>query len=141
MSASIARLLGSEAFDLVYPDYISRLPSEHQYIMRRHMVNSSRCWIVYEDDKVLCFLGLIPPTILSDRAYLWLHTTEHLREHVFIFVRHSQRVVQEILTEYPIIVGHTEVTNTKAIRWLRWLGAVYGPLDGPLLTFEIRASQ
>jgi len=140
MTAAIARVSGIEAYDLIYPEHLAMLSEINQETMKRCMHNSTQVWIGYEGDKVLCFLGLIPPTLLSDRAYLWLQTTEHLHSHLFIFIRYSQRLVAEMLEHYPVIVGHTEITNTKAIRWLRWLGATFGEPQAPgVYPFEIKA--
>lgn len=141
MTAGIARLPGTEAFDLIYPQYLAMLGTIEQETMRRSMANSGSVWVGYEDDKVIGFWGLIAPTLLSDRAYLWLYTTEHLHDHVFLFIRHSQRAMQEMLTLYPLIVGHCALSATKSIRWLRWLGAEFGQPVGALLPFEIRAKQ
>lgn len=138
MTANILRTTGAEAYDLIYQEHLSMLPDNDQEIMHRHMMNSSRVWIGSEDAKILCFLGIIPPTLLSDRAYLWLYTTEHLHEHVFIFVRHSQKVIAEVLEEFPLIVGHCAVGNRRAHRWLEWLGAKFLPAQDLLLPFEIR---
>lgn len=140
MTASLERLSGPAAYDLIYPRHLAMLPVMDQETMHRHMHNSSRCWIGRDGDQILCFLGVIPPTLLSDRAYLWLYTTEHLREHVFIFVRYSQRVIAEILEQYPIIVGHAALGSDRSIRWLRWLGAEFGHPEGNYLPFEIRAT-
>lgn len=140
MTAAITRVTGAEAYDLIYPEHLSMLSEINQETMRRHMHNSARVWVGYEDDKVLCFLGLIAPSLLSDRAYLWLYTTEHLHSHIFVFIRYSQRLVAEMLEHYPVIVGHTEVSNIKAIRWLRWLGATFGePQAEGVYPFEIKA--
>jgi hypothetical protein len=139
MTVSIIRLTGAEAYDLIYPEYLATMSELNQETMQRSMRNSSTVWIGYEGNKVLGFWGLIPPTLLSDRAYLWLSTTRHMPEHVFIFVRYSQRVIEEMLQLYPLIVGHCAVGQAKSKRWLRWLGAEFGPVDGALIPFEIKA--
>jgi hypothetical protein len=105
------------------------------------MRNSIWTWIGKDDDAVLCYMGLIPPTLLSDQAYLWLRTTEAMQEHVFVFVRYSQVVIAEMLTEFPAIIGHCEVSATKSIRWLRWLGAEFGAPEDRLVPFTIRANH
>lgn len=137
--SSILRVTGDEAYDLIYQEHLSMLPENEQEAMQRHMRNSSRVWVSLAGDLISGCCGIIPPTLLSDRAYLWLYTTEHLAEHPFVFIRYSQRVVEEALREFPLIVGHTKIGATKSIRWLRWLGAVYGEPQGPMLPFEIRA--
>jgi hypothetical protein len=98
---------------------------------------SWRTWTGLIHGELVCCWGLIPPSLLSNQAYLWLHTTPAMKEHQFLFVRHSQRVVEEMFTYYETIVGHCMVDAEDSIRWLRWLGAVfYEPQDG-LVTFAI----
>lgn len=138
MTASILRVTAEETWDLIFTEHMSMLSSVDQDTMHRALQNSSYIWLGSDGDKILGLWGLIPPTILSDRAYLWLFTTAHLRGHEFIFIRHSQRAVEEMLEQYPLIVGNTLPTNHQAIRWLKWLGAEFIPSDNPVLYFEIR---
>lgn len=85
----------------------------------------------YNDGKLICVWGLIPPTLLSEQAYLWLYTTQELRGHEFLFVRHSQLAVEQMLEEYPIITGHCRVAEERSVRWLQWLGAEFAePVNG-----------
>jgi len=93
------------------------------------------------DGKIACVWGLIPPTLLSNKAYLWLLTTDIVAEHKFLFVRHSQRYVEEALKQYPIIVGDCLIGNASAMRWLRWLGAEFGEPDGGRIPFMIKAKR
>jgi hypothetical protein len=90
------------------------------------------------DDKVACVYGLAPPTAISNRAYLWLLTTELVEKHKFLFVRHSQLVIENALKRYDMIVGHVAVGNTSARKWLRWLGAEIGVPEGGFSKFVIR---
>lgn len=92
----------------------------------------------YIDGKLACVWGLMPPTILSNRAYLWLYTTDVVKEHTFIFIRQSQIAVKQMLEEYSELYGYAEVGNHKAITWLRWLGAVFGEPDDRRIPFIIR---
>lgn len=142
MSASIIRINPAEVYDLIFTDYLAMLPSIQQETMHRSLTNSSRVWVGMKDGKILALWGLIPPTLLSDVAYLWMFHTEHLQEHVFVFVRHSQRAMEQILAEYPTVVGHCARDNTRAQQWLRWLGAEFGdPINNIALPFTIKASQ
>ena len=95
-----------------------------------------RCGML--DDEVACVWGLIPPTLLSDRAYLWLLTTDIVTEHKFLFVRYSQRYVEEMLKQYPVLYGEAEINNEPAKRWLKWLGARFGEPNGRFIPFEIK---
>jgi len=139
MTAAITRLLGDEAYDLIYPDYLAKLPDKDRAIMGVAMKASSAVWIGYDDNQVLGCWGVQPPSLLSERAYLWLYVTEHLKDNVFIFIRHSQRAVEAMLQEFSTLYGHTEVHNDRAIRWLKWLGAEFGPEYRGCVPFEIRA--
>lgn len=95
----------------------------------------------YVGSQCACVWGLIPPTLLSSTAYLWLLTTDLVEKHKFLFVRHSQRWVEETLHTYPIIIGDWVPGDPIAKRWLEWLGAVFGPLQDGRHQFMIRKKQ
>jgi hypothetical protein len=101
------------------------------------LLMSTIIWAGYIDDRLACMWGVIPPTLMSDQAYLWLYTTDVIKEHQFTLVRHSQIVVEEILKEYPSIVGHATLGASKSIRWLKWLGARFGQPQGTGVPFRI----
>lgn len=107
-------------------------------IMENSVKQSTLCWTGYVDGRLSCVWGLISPTLLSERAYLWLFTTEVMKEHQFLFVRYSQLAMERMLEEYPVIVGHAQLGANRSIRWLRWLGAVFGEPQGQLIPFSIR---
>lgn len=135
----IIRLNGAEAVDLISAEHLPMLPTLDQETIVRSIMNSSRVWAGFVDDKLVAMWGLIPPTLLSDTAYLWLVTTKYLRGHQFLFIRHSQRAVEEMLEDYEEIVGHTLIENRAAQQWLRWLGAKFGdPISGVVYPFTIR---
>lgn len=94
-------------------------------------------WAGSVDDQIACIWGLIPPTLMSSQAYLWLYTTELVNDHIFVFVRYSQRAIEEMLKEYPTIVGHCEIDNARAIRWVKWLGGTFNEPVGRGLPFMI----
>ncbi len=82
--------------------------------------------------------GLIPPTLMSNQAYLWLYTTDLVKEHQFLFVRYSQRMVEKLLEHYESIVGHVQVDAPRSRQWLKWLGAEFGNPKGSNIPFVIR---
>ena len=106
-------------------------------IMHQCLWMSTAVYVGKIDGKIICSWGVVPPTMMSDQAYLWLYTTEALAEHKFIFVRHSQRVIERLLEEYRALVGHVLVGNDLAFRWLRWLGAEFGEPKGRMIPFRI----
>ena len=116
------------------------LSDQDKKTFRQCLIQTTTVWTGLANGKLVCIWGLIPPTLLSDTAYLWLYTTEAIRGHEFLFVRHSQIAVKGMLELYPIITGITKVGNDQTIRWLRWLGAKFlAPVNG-ILPFTIRKS-
>jgi hypothetical protein len=102
---------------------------------------SGEVWSGYVDDELICCWGLIPPSVFSTTAYLWMWHSEKVVEHQFVFIRRSQIEVGRMLERYASITGHAEIGNARGIRWLRWLGAVFDAPDGPLLPFVIRRTD
>lgn len=101
------------------------------------LLMSTNMWAGFIRGKLACIWGVIPPSLMSDQAYAWLNTTEVLRGHEFIFVRHSQIVFDELLEEYSSVVGHVIIGADKAYKWLRWLGAEFGPPQGMVVPYRI----
>jgi hypothetical protein len=101
------------------------------------LLMSTVIWAGFIGGKLACIWGVIPPTLMSSQAYLWLYTTDVIKGHEFILVRHSQLVIDEVLKEYPSIVGHALMGADKSIRWLKWLGAEFGYPQGTGIPFRI----
>lgn len=94
-------------------------------------------WVGWSGHTPVCAWGLVYPTLLSSRAYLWMITIDEAQEHEFLLARHSQIVIRRLLEDYETIVGHCEASETRSIRWLKWLGATFGPSEGPFIPFTI----
>jgi hypothetical protein len=101
------------------------------------LLMSTYMWACFMNGKLAGIWGVIPPSLMSDQAYAWLNTTEDLKGHEFVFVRHSQMVFDELLEVYPSVVGHVVIGADKAYRWLRWLGARFGPPQGMVVPYRI----
>lgn len=74
-------------------------------------------------DELLSVFGFVPEHLLSDRAHLWVYSTPAVEKHKTVFARTSQSVINNMLDQYPEIVGYC--LSTKAMIWLRWLGAEF----------------
>jgi len=130
---------GPRLHSLIYHEYLSMLPQDQQETMARAMGNSPDIWVGYNGPKVFALMGLIPPTLVSDRAYIWFWQTPHFAESKLACLRASRRCVADALLRYPILVGHCATAATHSHRWMRWLGATLGEPDGPILPFRIEA--
>ena len=73
------------------------LDDQGKTILDNCMRMTSSMWAGLVSGEFVCAWGLIPPTILSDRAYLWLYTKESIEPHEFLFIRYSQIAIQEML--------------------------------------------
>ena len=111
-------------------------PKEARIIDHCHNL-SFTTWVGYNDGTLVCAWGIIPPTVLSDEVYLWLHTTQAISTSQFLFVRHSQLFVKGLLKQYKAITGHVKVGARHSQRWLKWLGAEFGPPKKGMLSFRI----
>ena len=129
----------------VCPDDLSKilrganvvLTAREARILDAYQRTSFETWVAYNDGKLVAAWGIIPPTILSDEVYLWLHTTQAVTTSQFLFVRHSQIIMQKLLTEYRAVTGHVKADARHSQRWLQWLGAEFGPPVKGMRTFRI----
>ena len=138
MKASINKATKADIYELIRSYGEGKFTPGEVAFFKRCVSSAAQVYIGFIDGEITCFWGLVPPTLLSDHAYLWLYTTEGLAGHEFLFVRQSQVALQQMLKEWPIITGHVLAQNTKAIRWLRWLGAEFIPTEGAVIPFTIR---
>jgi len=87
-------------------------------------------------DELLAVFGFVPQTVLSDTAHLWVYSTPMVDDHKTIFARTSKSVINTMLDQYSEIVGYC--FTTKAMIWLRWLGAEFSPPRRSAHPFSIR---
>lgn len=140
MKVHIREVSVEEFNQLISSEVIGTLSDKDREIISDALIYSSKVWLGMADDKILGFWGVVLPSLISNRAYFWLHTTPALEEHQFVFIRHSQLAVKKMLAEYPLIIGHTVKGSERSIRWLKWLGAEFLPSTDSLIPFVIRAA-
>lgn len=138
MRHSIQRLTPAETLEVIYKNEFHLTEGKENGVWQEYISSCSATWIGIVEGEIACIWGIIPPTLLSDRCYLWLFTTKALIGNEFRFIRCTQRWVEELLKEYPMIVGHVRVGQDRSIRWLKWLGAVMEEPEGFLIPFAIR---
>lgn len=114
------------------------LSKGHRETMDTCIKISSMVWVGQIEGEIACVWGIVPKSLLSDQAYLWMHHTDVVHDHQFLFVRHSQMALAEVLKEVNEVVGHVNEKAWRSIRWLKWLGASFGEVEGKKLSFVIR---
>lgn len=137
MSVNIQPVIGSTISDLITFASGGSLSSKQLDIIEWCQTMSGEVWTCWIDGDLVAIWGLIPPTLISRQAYLWMYSTDAVSQHKFLFVRHSQRVIERMLERYPTIVGHCLVGACDSIRWVRWLGGVFDDANGPFMPFRI----
>lgn len=139
MTVKITQAKSINVADIIARSEFKDKPYSASHQLKRFIELSEIVRVGKVDDVVCCVWGLIPPSLLSSKAYLWLLTTDQLVEHQFVLVRYSQLEVAKLLEDYETIIGHCSVKQPKSIRWLRWLGAEFYDVDSlGRLPFEIR---
>ncbi|MBZ5616240.1 MAG: hypothetical protein LAO23_19705 [Acidobacteriia bacterium] len=122
-------------------EFISRCPigrvplafeSVDQYIRW-----SDQTFTVKVEGEVACVWGIIRLSILSGEGYLWFLSAEIAEEHKFVLIRRSQRTIEDLLKMYTKLIGDCLVTDRKAQRWMRLLGAEFDFPVGDLVPFKI----
>lgn len=131
MNPEVVKVGKRELLGLISSSPCVTLTENEVRVMEECVGISQNLWAGFIHDDLACAWGLISPSILSNQAYLWLFTTSLIDQEKFLFIRHSQRQVEEMLKRYPNLVGFCDVNNHRAIRWVRWLGGVFKePIDG-----------
>lgn len=70
-------------------------------------------------NQVICFVGFIPASLLSDVAYLWMYSTPAVVDHKVMVGRFGRRLIKAARERYPRICGHCSDSRL----WLESLGA------------------
>jgi len=92
------------------------------------------------DGVLLGFVGFVPPTALSDSAYVWVHTTDEANQHRLAVARLARRWMVVFHSRYPTLFGHCSGLPSS-MAWLGSLGAKFGPADHGLIQFTIEANH
>lgn len=100
-------------------------PEETYSILAEWLGKSVFAYTGFIGDEIACMYGLCADSVLSERAYLWLLTTNRVDEYPLVFARHSQIELQRVLDKFPEIIGIVDKEFSRSVRWLKWLGAEF----------------
>jgi hypothetical protein len=137
MRITIERGPVDDMADIIKRSPVSKTPGA-DLVMKECLFRSIHIYQGRLDGVVACVWGLIPPTLLSNSAYLWLLTTNIVAENKFLFIRYSQRYIEEALKIWPTLNGDIIGDNPAAKKWLGFLGAVFDERIGDRTPFTIR---
>ena len=112
----------------------------------KSLAASSVAWTGLYDSIPVCMFGVAGGSELSGVGMPWMIGTKLVDRYAVQFLRRNKAKVREMLDLYPQLLNYVDARNTRAIRWLKWLGfklgnpVPYGPYSMPFLSFEMRAN-
>lgn len=98
------------------------------------------------DGRVLTIFGIGTWTVLALRGIPWLLTAEEMPRHARRLIPLSRAYIDDARRRYKSMGNYVDARNTKAIRWVRWLGFTvdpakpFGPQKVPFNYFHWEAS-
>ncbi len=96
---------------------------------------SQDIWAGFWNGELALIWGLIPVSLLSDKAYIWSVGTPILRRCAKTLLRLSRLWLKEIAQEYPELLGLCD----QKTAWVKHLGAEFEQTKGEYALFTIRA--
>lgn len=100
--------------DISIEDALTELLDEH-----------SQVWVSPKGNPcVVC--GLVAHKTEAGVGVPYLLATEEFYEYTRLFARESKLWVQDAQQQYPLLYNLVAADNTKAVRWLKWLGFFFG---------------
>lgn len=58
------------------------------------------------DGKFICLWGLVPASLLSDKAYIWSYAQSIVKAHHRTFFKWSKKIIAGMLENYPNLTCH-----------------------------------
>jgi len=69
--------------------------------------------------------GIVPQSILGNKASIWFLSSEDLYKIQKRFLRHSKAFIKLMLEYYPYLYNYVDCRNKKTIKWLKYCGAKF----------------
>ena len=94
----------------------------------------STAFALLADGVPVCVFGIVPYSVLSGAGIPWMVGTPGIDRHAVGFIRRCRMDLARFFGEWDKLFNVVDARNTKAIRWLKWLGfsvsdpTPYGPL-------------
>ena len=135
MRVDITPIGSTDAMNILAKSQFSEVESAIQSL-HHHIMLSENTWVAKLDNVPVVMWGVIPPSVLSSRAYVWLVASNDIgkKPHVkFLFIRYTQRIVEIMLKKHEALYGFCYPEESQSIKWLKFLGAKFEkPHDGKL---------
>ena len=113
-------------------------------VMLRGLKLSTDTWVGLADGVPFCMVGVAPYSLIGSKGVPWMVGTVQLDRHAKAFLKACRPVLETILRQFSTLENWVDARNTKAIRWLRWMGfqvedpQPHGALGLPFCHFVMR---
>lgn len=103
------------------------------FIRNEDVDRTAEAWLLTFDGEPASVLGVVPETLLSERAYVWSYSWPIVRRYRKSFLSISKEFVKMLLGKYPFLYG---ISKRETV-WLEHLGATFGADWRGFTTFTI----
>jgi len=113
----------------------------------RHGMDTSIYCRTAENGQPFMMFGLYTDNVISDRANIWMLSSDYIKSIPIKFVRQSRLFIKDMLEWYPYLENYVDARNKESIAWLKWLGATiedpkpYGIEQRPFHHFYFKRSK
>ena len=83
---------------------------------------ATECYVGLIDGEIACIWGVWKYSILSDRATVWLFSTEVIEKSPVVVARFMKREFKKLRDRYDSLENFIDNDNTFYKHWLKWLG-------------------
>jgi hypothetical protein len=104
-------------------------------------LSSLECLTARSDGKIFSVFGLSQN---QDLGYLhpWMISTPDILIHRKAVLQTSKVIIQHWLAQHGHLINYVDARHTRAVRWLKWLGATltpvpFGPYQRPFFQFTL----
>jgi len=88
---------------------------------------STMCFTVERKGVPCAMFGIVPKTLLGERANIWLLASNDFCKCHLKIVRHSKLFIRYMLEHYQCLENYIDARNKTSINWLRHCGAQIDP--------------
>ncbi len=114
--------MNSEIYQIDFARFISLQDDYDEAVFEAGKLSSEIIVGMYSG-RVLCYIGIIPQTFLSESGYVWMIMTDFGEKHRFIIARRTKRALAHVQQKYSRLFGHCFAESSR--RWLESLGAKF----------------
>jgi hypothetical protein len=109
--------------------------------LRLSFHRSSLKYSLFFKDRIVAMFGVVPESLLSDHAQVWMLTSNEIDRMKIRFLKLSRKFIEFLRERYPVLQNFVDCRHERSIAWLEWLGAEvsppesYGPDNMPFRFF------